>query len=819
MLIILNDPTGVTGIKRLPFDLSISLQSNIERHLSGGSDAELRINGQKVDPLTDPRLDMRPARDDLVTVALRPAGFEVVIAFLAENWIAITAATLSLYSLTNRPNFGGLDASGSESPNNRLTGQSNVARTYQAIPDVYGYRRIWPDLIQASTSEYVDQIKYVTEWLCMSRGHGVISDVRYAETPIADIDGSSFEVFEPVAVDGYPEFGNVTLSDVYETFASDEVNGQEVPYAFGTTAITKPGTFAANETETTFTATIADSADIAVLKAIADAGGTAGVEFDYGSGATFDSTVTVVSYAVAGANVTFTFSGAPAWAQDYSELTSFIFRPSAAIYQTIGPFTLPRDADRIWWNTVFLRGLQGTVTIRAEWWKIDGNGAEVSGTRQQQDYTYTASTYDQRFFTEKVTPTGGLGRYRIQFQRRTPQADSSGADVAKLEEVYAVRYYPTKTLPGVTVMRVTTKATLSATGFSDRKFNLRWFRKVRTLTADTLSTSRNFGRALAHVWTLARNDIAGLDVDSIQALATEHGDDADILRFDGSLDDANMSLGERMQMIADHARCIVWRDGSRWSVRRNQRQDYPVLQLDYRNLAARGESSITYSAHLPASYDGVEIEYVDEASQSKKAYVRLVIASGSPVVGVGSNMRKIKLVGCATTSQAENRGQFEARRLLYQRTTVNDTALWDVWAHGPGALVRWVDPADFGGDVQAGEVISRSGAVIRTSEPLAFGAYSSGRMVLTGEYGQRLGPPIVCTPNPDGSVTLAEIPSGIYVADADRQCGSRYAFAAGLTADELDSAGLFLIADVRPGSDGTASVALTAYDDRIYEAD
>lgn len=817
MLIILNDPTGVTGIRREPFDLRVSLQANIERHLSGGADAELRINGQKVDPLTDPRLDMRPARDDVVTVALRPAGFEAVFAFVVENWIAITAATLSLYSLSNRPNFAGLEASGSESPNNRLTGQSNIARTYQAIPDVYGFRRIWPDLIQASTSEYVDQVKYVTEWLCLSRGLGVISDVRYAETPIADIDGSSYEVFEPVPSAGYPEFGNVTLNDVYETFASDEVNGQEIPYAYGTAVISRFGLFSAGASSATFEATVTDGPGLAAIKTLADIGGTALVEFDY-SATTFSQTCTVLSYSIVGDQVTFAFSSTT-WGSTYEENTTFAFTPSSAIYQTIGPYTLPRDSDRIWWNTVFLRGLQGEVKIRAEWWQIDGAGVEVGGTRQQQDYTYTASTYDQRFFTEKVTPAGGLGRYRIQFQRRSVQADTSGADVAKLEEVYAVRYYPIKVLPGVTVMRVTTKATLSATGFSDRKFNLRWQRKVRALTTDTLSTSRNFGRALAHAWTLARNDIAGLDVASIQAIIDEFGEDSALLRFDGSLDDANMSLGERMQLIADHARCIVWRDGAKWSVRRNQRQDYPELQLDYRNLAARGESSIAYAAHLPASYDGVEVEYVDESSQSKKAYIRLTIASGAPTVGVGSNMRKIKLVGCATQSQANNRAQFEARRLLYQRTTVNDTALSDVWAHGPGTLVRWVDPADFGGDLQAGEVLAITGNIIRTSEPLAFGSYSSGRIVFTGEYGQRLGSPVICTPNADGSVTLESVPLGLYVADADRQCGSRYAFAVGLTSDELDSAGLYLIADVKPGSDGTASVALTAYDDRIYEAD
>ena len=168
MLIVLNDPAGVTGVRRLPFDCSVTLQENIERHLAGGGDAELRINGHVVDPLTDARLDRTPARDDVVIVTLRPAGWEAVFAFLAENWIAVTSAALSLYALTNRPHFGGSESSVSESPNNRLTGQVNVARTYQSIPDVYGYRRIWPDLIQPSTSEYIDQIKYVTEWLCLS---------------------------------------------------------------------------------------------------------------------------------------------------------------------------------------------------------------------------------------------------------------------------------------------------------------------------------------------------------------------------------------------------------------------------------------------------------------------------------------------------------------------------------------------------------------------------------------------------------------------------------------------------------------------------
>ena len=64
---------------------------------------------------------------------------------------------------------------------------------------------------------------------------------------------------------------------------------------------------------------------------------------------------------------------------------------------------------------------------------------------------------------------------------------------------------------------------------------------------------------MAHIWKLSGNDMAGLDTDALQAVNDEHGEDSPMLRFDGSLDDADMSLGERLQFVADMARCMVWR--------------------------------------------------------------------------------------------------------------------------------------------------------------------------------------------------------------------------------------------------------------------
>lgn len=819
MLTILKDPAGITGRATHEWDYSRTLHENIAAHLAGGADCELTINGVRVDPLTDPRMDAPPCAFDAVTVARRPAGFDPLTLAI----IIVVASLAVSYALMPKIDMGA-GSVGKDSPNNRLTAQSNVARAYQGIPDVYGARRVWPDMIQPSTVEYVDNVKYVTEWLCISRGKGDISAVQYADTPILDVDGASYEVFEPSGADPYPERNQTAISDVFETFSSDEVNGQEVIYPTPFANLSPSGSFEAFATDSFFTITIPDDPSLDQLKTLSPTG-SAQVSFSYINtaleSANFNEDCDVLGFVVAGGNVTFTL-GSTEWVSDESApIVLFTIKPNGETPSAIGPYTLPIVCDKLRWSTVFLRGLQGTVVIRAEWWQIDEDGIEIPATRQSQNHSYHADTMDQQFFTRQVTPSSGSGRYRIQFERLTQQIGSQGTDVAKLEELYAVRYYAAKILPGVTAIRVTTKATSNATGYSERKFNLRFARHVRTLTSDTLSASRNFGRIMAHIWTLTGNDMAGLDADALAAINTEFGEDSELLRFDASLDDADMSLGERMQLVANHARCIVWRDGQKWTVTRDQAQQYPVMQFDYRNLAAGGNSAISYASHLPASNDGVEVEYVDPLSHAKKAYFKLSIASGESVFGEGDNPKKITLPGCTSKLQAVNRAELEARRLLHSRISVSDSALSDASALGLGALVRWIDPNDFYGDdgLQGGEVLAIDGSTITTSEALQWGDATSGRISFTDAQGGRLGPSIACTPATGGAV-LASVPDGLFVADGvTRQCGSRYAFATGLTEAELESAGLYTVTEIKPAGDGTVSIALAQYDARIYRAD
>lgn len=829
MLTLLNDPAGITGRRRIPWGPGTVLEQVMRAMPEGGGGCTVRFNGVEIDPVADPRMAAAPAPSDEVVIVHRPEGVEL--------WVLAVSVLLAAYSYslipkpTDQPTL-------SDSPNNRLTGQTNIARAYQAIPDVYGRRRVWPDLIQQSAVHYdADGRKLVTELLCISRGKGTAEDLAYADTLLQDIPGASSLVFEPSASPNtYPEDNLTTVTDLLEVTKSPEVNGQELSSEAFPSGITRTSVVTFSS-PTAFTVECDDGSDLGTLKSLSPTGsarvdvGPVQVSIDPPQWEYFSDECTVLGYSVAGSRVTFSFQALNYAFYAFSNATTTVTMYAGVAAATVGPFTLPKAGNRIRANIAFLRGLKGTVNVDAEFWQIDGAGAEIAGTRQTVSSAntvlasgplFTADTYDQRFFTWDITPSAGTGLYKVQFTRTTADL-GNGADVAKLDELYAMTYSATRTYPGVTLVRLVTVATPQATGIRERRFNLWWTRKVRTLSSTTLSTSRNFARALVHLWATSGNDVAEIDTTTLQAINAEFGEDSPLLRFDWSFDDANLSIGERLQAIANAARCVLWRDGGLWTVTRDQLRTTPQMQFDYRNLAASGESQITDRQRLPASEDGIELEFIEEDDQAAKDYVRLDISSGAVVVGASANPKKVKLIGCATRDQALNRAHLDARKLLYQRVSVSDTALADAAELGPGALVRWIDPCDFYADdgLQGGEVLDIDGTTIETSEPLQWGGEVTGRMLLTGTDGQYLGAPVVVTPSPLGSkwAVLATVPGGLYVRDETRQLGSRYAFGAGLTASEIAAAGLYTLTDIKPASDRTVGVSLVNYDERLYAMD
>lgn len=843
MIIVNKDPSGVMGREFYDLLLGYSIQENIASIFPNGLDANtttLIINGDKVDPL-EFDLSRQVTQFDTIQIILRQQGVGVIAAIVAV--VAALAVTL----LMPKPTIPNNSGEQKESPNNRLTGQTNIARLYQAIPDIYGKVRVYPDLIALSLYEYIDNVKYVTENMCVGIGNYLLENFKYAETDINAILGSSYEIFNP---------GDV-ISVFYDAFDSPDIDGQEITppnlgnstlYEASTTSISSAAmaggtaTFKIRKTSSfdhfydkakpinaTFVSDFKYSEinengnPVDVIVRLKYSAVISSVDIvtegltDY-----YNIYLTNVSYQSMVSGGGFNFRYPP---EDITPLTTYFLLTDAGALD-IGPFILPVASDQIWYNVIFPRALKGNAQFTATWHQVDGDGDEVPGTRQSESFTYSADSYESKYFTRKITPAAGFGRYTFTIRRNNNGHDDL-TDQAKLEEVFAIRTRY-NVVAKDTLIRVTTKATEQATGFKDKKFNVEATRKTISYSGGqinyNLNPSRDFADAVLHTFvSIAGRSPDELDLDALyQISASIKAKNQQLGWFDFSFDDKDISLGQRLQTICNAARVTVFRDGLKWRFVREEKKAFPVAQFDARNLANSSDGgTLQWKANLPSSYDGVELEWVDSTDTNddgtdKKAYIRLKIdkATKTIIEAPASRPNKIQLAGCRNKYQAMNRAQLEARRLLYQRVNVEDEALSDANFVQLGDRVRWADVYDEA--IASGEIMSINGNVFTTSETLELVNGIAYKVSITDQYGYPSAW-ITATPVSGNKKAFQADFSKAYIADGvNSLLGSRFTLVPAVSKEPLD----FTLVNKQPGSGlDTTNISLTQYDDRLFEYD
>jgi hypothetical protein len=830
MLTIYKDPQAAMVGDVYALNYALTIQENIALHIDSGADYILCLNGIFIDnPAECADLD-RPANSlDSVRLARRQEFFSAIVFAV----IAIVSAVV-VVALTPKPEIPNNAGQNKDSPNNRFTGATNTYRLYQGMPDIYGRVISYPDLIQQSFYEYINNVKFITEWMLVSRGTGDVAVVRSASTPFTDITNATYSVFKPTWSAGqYPEDGTTTVTNIRESFSTPDVNGQKIqpPAVSPTLSGTGPSSFSLGQL------TLVLSGNYTGLSGVIGEVNGIYANFVYhwagtGSGQeelTFSGECTLFSMSVSGSLTTIVLDiSIPHTPVDTSLSVSMRKSKGDKIPSTT--FTLPIAASVLQYNFAMLRGLKwnadaaATVTFNIDYWAVDANNAELAGSRGQYQGAFSGNTLDQQFKTIYINPTFGLARYKTNLTRTNFSGSSNDYDKLQIEAINGVRDYPSKVFPSSTIIRVTTQATESATSGTERKFNCEFTRWVRDFNTIECSASRNLFRSILHQHTaIAKRDINQLDTATMQRINASLPSNTTLLNFDFTFDDKDVSYGERIATMANTGRCSVFRDGSKWSfVRDELRSNYPVMQLDYRNLSASGESNITMDRVMPNSFDGIELEYVDIAL-NKKALIKLRINSdGSIVEGVAGNPSKIKLAGCRDKVQATNRAYLEAGHLIYSRDGVTDEALSDANMLGRGDLVRWIDPSDFYGDdgLQAGEIISIVGNLVETSEECLFKGQQAGRTAFTGVDGSSSSF-ARCVPRTDGlnGFIVDSVPSAVYIKSGDQGASSRYVFGTGLTDQEIAEAGLYTVINKTPKQDGTIGLQLRKYDKRAYAHD
>lgn len=838
MLTVITDIHGIRPAENHILNHELSLLENIMLAVPNGADvAEVWLNGLRLEDFNESDdLDRNATALDSMRVVLRPAGLDPFSLTLAIV-IGIVAAVAAV-ALIPKPQVPNDMGAGKQSPNNQLQAQTNIARLYQARPDVYGQVRSYPDLMQQSTIEYINNVKFLTEWLYFGDGKYTVEQVKYADTPIADFAGASYEIFYPTETGlVWPENSTTTLSDVTESFASPEVNGQtlEPPgtdFSGGDPPITEAAATVDFPIDSaTFDITVAKNATKwADLLTMVGTTELAQVQFQWQTDQgprPFNQLCECTSYVDTGTEYIFTFiCQIVSTAATNAVLTVTVTPRVEYTGVMIGPFTLPVEANQIRINFAFLRGLKGSVTLSIRFWAVDSVLAEIPGSREEIFQTYSGDTFDQQYRTKNITPLYGNGIYRVEVERVTPSSTSDDTDQIKVESLFAINYYATKTIPGGTAARVTNRATENATSGQEKKFNALITRHVRKMdgTLYVVEPSRCFARSIYHLVTVqAKFPQSQIDLDSLEdILASNGGENSELMRFDGTFDDTDVSLGQRVATIANAARTGVIDNGQTWTFVRDQlRSEYPVAQFDYRNLAADGESQVSYKSPMANSKDGVTLEYVSPTTNKKTPIHRRILADGSIVNQQPVNALKVDMsVGCRTLSQAVNRLEYEVRRLLYIRRTVTDKTLADAQTIGPGNLVRWIDPGEFfEGVLSAGEVLNVDGLKVETSEPVNIDTTSA--VAFTDYQGLQLGP-VACSPRTDGKngFVVSSLPVGVYLADGyNVQAGSRYFVGNGLSISQLNASSLYLVTQKQPNQDGSCNITLENYEPLVYAED
>nr|ELR5113020.1 MoaD/ThiS family protein [Providencia stuartii] len=719
----------VAGTPKERVDLKVGsfFYSDFLVHQQLHSDVVILVNGRELQE--DDELDFEITPTHFIQVFDQPKS---VIGDILNPVFNLVTKVFSFLA-PKTPSFSAAESNVKDSPNNRLTGQTNVARAYQARPEIHGQVRAFPDLIQQSMFEYNNNLKTVTEWLNIGIGEYKTESIQFAESDFTAMAGASYKIYRPKEV----------IPLINEGFEFPDIDGQELPGPNESKDIPQQ-TATANEVV---------SGEIK--------GGEAAIkivkqdEFEYFYELTKPRSISMtvnVSYDTPQGSVTkdvkidaqlvdaqvsddgslinpteyYEFFFTNLTGTDLAQLppnavvntTKFILYDNQ--FLTVGPFFSPVDGDQMWIHLQAQLGGGDNCNATVEIWKINTDNEEIAGTRQSFNTALSANNGARVYYkTDKVTLNSGRGRYAVQLTRRNNSSDQS---IMKIENAHIVRVRENVVFENDTIVNVSVRATEAPTGARERKYNLLATRMV--ISYDRVSKqvdytrrpSRSFADAVLHTWLITAGESErNIDIDGLYRIYDSLPDER-LGYFDYTFDDEDISLGQRIETICNSARVTAYFDNAVLTFSREQSSEFPMTTFNRSNITGN-DMKISYDMSMPSGYDGIELEYV-EPVRNKKDYIRFRVDENGITEGLSRTPNKIVLQGCRNRYQAMDRALLEANRLIHQRTSISLTTLADGGNVYPSDMVLIADTYD--SNQQAGYITERKGEVFTTSEKIKF---------------------------------------------------------------------------------------------------
>lgn len=809
----------VAGTKKERVDLIVGsfFYSDFLVHQQLHTDVVIIVNGRELQD--DDELDFEITPTHFIQVFDQPKS---VIGDILNPVFNLVTKVFSFLA-PKTPSFSAAESNVKDSPNNRLTGQTNVARAYQARPEIHGQVRVFPDLIQQSMFEYNNNLKTVTEWLNIGIGEYKTESIRFAESDFTAMAGASYKIYKPKEViplinegfefpdiDGQELPGPNESKDIPQQTAtanevvSGEIKGgeaaikivkqDEFEYFF---ELTKPRSISMTVNVSYDTPQGVVTKDVKIDAQLVDA-----KESDDGS------LINPVEY--------YEFFFTNLTGTDLAQLppnavvntTKFILYDNQ--FLTVGPFFSPVDGDQMWIHLQAQLGGGDNCNATVEIWKINTDNEEIAGTRQSFNTALSANNGARVYYkTDKVTLNSGRGRYAVQLTRRNNCSDQS---IMKIENAHIVRVRENVVFDNDTIVNVSVRATEAPTGARERKYNLLATRmvisydRVSKQVDYTLRPSRSFADAVLHTWLITAGESEkNIDIDGLYRIYDSLPDER-LGYFDYTFDDEDISLGQRIETICNSARITAYYDNAVLTFSREQSSEFPMTTFNRSNITGN-DMKISYDMSMPSGYDGIELEYV-EPVRNKKDYIRFRVDENGIAEGLSRTPNKIVLQGCRNRYQAMDRALLEANRLIHQRTSISLTTLADGGNVYPSDMVLIADTYD--SNQQAGYITGRNGEVFTTSEKIKFDeemwVYLTDSMGYTTQK-------FKAEPRPDTEFGfIASVPEDIELNFYDgynKQVASRYIIA---TSDELEMT-KWVITDKRPLGGERYTITATEYFD------
>ncbi len=777
-------------------------------------DVDIYVNGVKLND--DDHLDFIISEFHHIQIFDQPKG---IIGDILNPVFKFVSKIFSFLA-PKAPSFSAADVNAKESPNNRLTGQTNIARTYQARPEIHGQVRAFPDLIQQSMFEYIDNKKMVTEWMNFGIGYYTIENVKYSESELIALDGASYQIFQPGEV----------IPQIFEGFEFPDVDGQEIPGPNESDEIPQYEATANNvisgeikggeaaikiekQDEFRYFMDIVKPRSVSLVVNVTYDTPQGSVTKDIKVDAYLSDAKESDDGAIISPKYYYEFFFTNLTGGDLATLPpNAIVNTSKFIlydnqFLTVGPFFSPLDGGELWVHLNAQLGDGDWASARIEFWKIDDNNNEISGTREAFDRGFPSAPKTKTYYlTEKFKPLAGYGRYALQLTRLENSNDHS---ILKLEEVFIVRERINEVHEEDTLVKVTVRATEAPTGTRERKYNALATRHVVSYDMNsrsvdyTLRPSRSFADAVAHTWLVtAGQPESTIDLYGLYSIY-ESLPDKRLGYFDYTFDDEDVSLGQRIETICNVARVISFWDNGVLTFTREEEKQYPSGTFNRANTTGNG-FSLSYDMTMPSGNDGVEIEYVNPKT-NKKTYLKYRIEDNKIVNKPAKNPNKITIHGCRNEYQATDRALLEMDRLIHQRMSISVQTLADGDYVYPGDLIIVADTYDK--NQQAGYIVERIGNQFSTNEKVVF----DGEMfVCVTDHLGNTTERFKAIPRSDTAYGfIADIPDiQINIYDGmNIQSPSRYVIS---NIVEMDSM-RWIVSDKKPNADGTFSITASEY--------